>query len=280
MSEARPEIPLPMKRAVRQRCGFGCVVCGMPLYEYEHLLGWAEVKRHVAAEITLLCDQHHREKTSGLLPADAVAAANSQPFNLRMGVSKPYDLHYSGSFCEAIVGGNSFTTTDAGYGTSMAAIVIDGTPMLGFVLADGHLLLHMNLFSETNELVLSIRNNELVYSVSPWDVRLVGRRLEIREASGQFLVDISFEPPNVVRVTRGRFLYNGVEIVLDPNYALITNNRTLISECSDVNCVAGLVIGPTDDGLLPCMFRVPEVSRYSLERREEATAWANARLSK
>ncbi|WP_198036130.1 hypothetical protein [Salegentibacter sp. T436] len=61
-------IPLPIQREVRQRCGFGCVICGLPLYEYEHMEEWAKVKRHDAEEITLLCDRHHREKTAGLLP--------------------------------------------------------------------------------------------------------------------------------------------------------------------------------------------------------------------
>ena len=61
-------IPLPVQREIRQRCGFGCVICGMPLYEYEHMEEWAVVQRHVADEITLLCDQHHREKTAGCFP--------------------------------------------------------------------------------------------------------------------------------------------------------------------------------------------------------------------
>ena len=76
--DERPDsrnIPLPVQREVRRRCGFGCVICGLPLYEYDHLLCWAVVQRHVAEEITLLCDQHHREKTSGLLPNDAVHSA-------------------------------------------------------------------------------------------------------------------------------------------------------------------------------------------------------------
>lgn len=70
---------------------------------------WAEVKRHVAEEITLLCDQHHREKTGGLLPKEVVAEANANPFNLRAGVSKPYNLHFSGKEACVEIGGNSFT---------------------------------------------------------------------------------------------------------------------------------------------------------------------------
>lgn len=72
----------------------------MPLYEYEHMEEWASVKRHVAEEITLLCDQHHREKTGGFLPKEMVRNADSDPFNLREGVSKPYCLHFSGKTAE------------------------------------------------------------------------------------------------------------------------------------------------------------------------------------
>jgi len=107
-------IPYPIQREIRQRCGFGCVVCGLPLYEYDHLLGWANVHRHVADEITLLCDRHHREKGSGLLPPSTVDGANRNPYNLRTGVSKPYDLHYSGDECEIVMGGNTFSTKYSG----------------------------------------------------------------------------------------------------------------------------------------------------------------------
>ncbi len=56
-------IPLPIQREVRKRCGFGCVLCGLPLYEYEHMEEWAQVKRHIADEITLLCDCFDPYKT-------------------------------------------------------------------------------------------------------------------------------------------------------------------------------------------------------------------------
>jgi hypothetical protein len=163
-------IPLPIQREIRQRCGFGCVICGLPLYEYEHMLGWTNVQRHVANEITLLCDQHHREKTGGLLPIEAVTQANASPYNLREGTSKPYNLHYSGDECEAVIGSNRFTTQDQGYGTVMIPLLVDGTPLLAFILADGHLLLNLNLYDEYNRLVLRIRNNQLLYSVAPWDI--------------------------------------------------------------------------------------------------------------
>ena len=74
------DIPLPIQREVRQRCGSGCVICGLPFYEYDHMLGCENVKSHVADEITLLCRLHHGGKTSGLLPAAAVVSTLSVEF--------------------------------------------------------------------------------------------------------------------------------------------------------------------------------------------------------
>lgn len=236
-------IPLPMQREVRQRCGFGCVICGMPLYEYEHMEEWALVERHVADEITLLCDQHHREKTGGLLPKEVVREANQNPYNLREGVSKPYNLYFSGTTAEIEIGGNSFTCEDQGYGTAMLPISVDGTPLIGLILADGHFLLNLVIFDEFNAPVLHIKNNQLFYSTAPWDIQLVGTKLTVREAHRKILIEIDFRPPNKVIINRGRFLRNGVEILVRPTNILVTNNATLLSGCHAHNCNGGLIIG-------------------------------------
>ncbi|MBW3500525.1 MULTISPECIES: hypothetical protein [unclassified Janthinobacterium] len=236
-------IPLPIQREVRQRCGFGCVICGMPLYEYEHMMEWAEVKRHVADEITLLCDQHHREKTGGLLPREVVEKANRNPFNLREGVKKPYDLHFQGDEAEIVIGGNRFTCKDQGYGTVMIPVSVDGIPLVGFVLTDGHLLLNMVVFNEFNVPVMHIKNNQLFQSAIPWDIQLVGTCLTIREGKGDILIEIIFNPPNKITINRGRFLKNGVEILVRPTNILIVNNASFISNCSAHNCSGGLIVG-------------------------------------
>lgn len=270
-------IPLPIQRSVRQRCGFGCVICGLPLYEYEHMLGWAQVQRHVAEEITLLCDRHHREKTGGLLPIEKVKEANAAPYNLRVGTSKPFDLHYEGTECELIIGDNRFTTKDNGYGTVMVPVSVDDIPLIGFILGDGHLLMNLNLFDEFNKLVLRVRNNELIYRPEPWDIELVGRNLIVREAQRKFLIDISFEAPNRIVINKGRLLCNGVEIIIKPDHILITNNSMTIGGCTAMDVSAGLVIG-TQAKPLASLISVPKVSRY-LGDRSETEKWIKEVLS-
>lgn len=258
-------IPLPIKREVRQRCGFGCVICGKPLYEYEHMEEWAIVKRHIADEITLLCDQHHREKTAGLLPKEAVREANLKPFNLRTNVSKPYDLHFSGTTAQITIGGNSFTCSDQGNGISMCPIIIDELPLISFTIYDGHLLLNLLVFDEFNNPILNIVENQLCYSMAPWDIQLVGKKLTIHEASRKILIEITFDPPNKIYINKGRFLHNGVEILIKPESILIVNNSTLLSANQAHNCQGGLIIGSCRNEISGFM-ALPQINRYLGDR--------------
>lgn len=267
-------IPLPIQRKVRQRCGFGCVICGFPLYEYDHINGWANVHEHVPEDITLLCDQHHKEVTNGLLPREKVIAANNAPFNLRMGKSKNMLLHFEGSSCDINIGGNYFNTNVVGDYTESIAIIVDGIPLIGFIMQDEQLLLNINLFDEYNQEVLRIVNNQLFYSTSPWDIQLVGKTLTIREKARQFLIRFTFEPPNKIIIDKGRFLCNGVEILVDTDKILITNNNTLIRGCSAINCHGGLIIGRLFQPIGGFM-RVTHVNRY-FGNSKESLAWAKS----
>jgi len=254
-------IPLPIQREVRQRCGFGCVICGFPLYEYDHLKGWANVKEHIAEDITLLCDKHHREVTSGLLPRRKVFEANKSPYNLKKCKSKPYALHFEGNSCSIQIGGNYFSTNYRGQPTESIPLIVDGIPLIGFVLEDGYLLLNLNLFDRFNNVVLKIINNHLFYSISPWDIQFIGKTLIIREKARKFLIRITFKPPNKVIINKGKFLCNGVEILVDDDHILVTNNNTHISGCAAVNCHGGLIIGQTPVQISGFM-SIQSVDRY------------------
>lgn len=243
MADDRTKIPEPMKREVRQRCGFGCVICGLPLYEYEHMEGWANVQQHVASEITLLCNKHHREKTNGLLPLASVREADQNPYNKRVGVSHPYDLHYDGSSCELVIGSNKFQRDHLMDGMVMIAVMIDCIPLLAFTFEQGHLFITLQVFDKQSQRVLWVERNELQYCPTPWDICLEGRTLRVREGHGQFLIDIVFSPPNRLEVRRGRFSLNGLELLVYPDRLCYVNNRTLFSETSICYCDVAIMVG-------------------------------------
>ncbi len=176
------------------------------------------------------------------------------------------------------MGSLTFTTSDAGYGTIMVPISVDDTPLVGFILSEGHLLLNINLFDEFNNCILRVVNNQLVQSAEPWDIQLTGRNLVIRAGHRDILVDLTFEPPNRVLINRGRLLRNGVEIVIRPSYVLVANNQTLIQDPTAINCAYGLKLGP-HRGPGGAAVAIDGINRY-LADSSDAMKWAESKLSK
>jgi hypothetical protein len=265
MTVPRPAVPDEILRAVRQRCAFGCVLCGAPIYEYEHMLGWANVQRHVAEEMTLLCHQHHGEKTRGILPMEVVRSADADPYNRRTGVSKNVLLRYSGENVRVHLGNSTFEYTNLPEGAVLAPIVIDGVVMVGFKVEQQQLLLEFKAFNEFNRRILAIVNNELFYDTTQWNIEWVGTKLTIREARRKIILQLIFAPPADVTISRGRIMRNGIELLVGPRYLFDMNGSNLFLSTSTRNVPVGFCIGyPTILGGVA--FSNPDVSRYKFDR--------------
>jgi trigger factor len=217
------------------------------LYEYDHIVPWAQVKEHTPENLVLLCDRHHREKTNGLLPAEQVEEASRAPFNLRSGESAAYELHYAGGGCQTILGSNVHVWPDLLEGWSTVPLMIDDIPIVIFRVEDGRLLMSLQLLAEDNHLVAQVVDNELVFSMSPWDVQFEGRRLTIRDAPRDIFVDVAFEPPQRVVIDRGRLWANGIQIEFSPE-AMVVGGNIRFSKNSAVALV-GIVAGDVPRGL-------------------------------
>jgi hypothetical protein len=248
-SASRPPIPAPIKRAVRQQCGFGCVICGLPLVEYDHLVPWNEVQTHVADNLVLLCDRHHREKTVDLLPVEQVRAARAHPRNLQTGASTPYELNYGGLRCEADIGSNLHIWPEMHDGLTTVPLLIDDTPIVMFRLEDSQLLLTVQLFDHNNELLVQILDNELVFSAEQWDVEFAGRSLTVRHAPHNIFVGMIFEPPNRVVIDRGRIWFNGAEVQIRPTQLRVAGGSSCSRGRAERGAI-GIAIGNTPPGCI------------------------------
>ncbi|MCE4957725.1 HNH endonuclease signature motif containing protein [Macrococcoides caseolyticum] len=228
-------IPLPIQREVRRRCGFGCVICGNPIYDYDHMKGWAEVREHVAEDITLLCPKHHREATAKRLPREIVLEANENPYNLKNGKSTSHELFYLGNKCEFLLGGDSYSYTFECEGSVFIPLMIDGSPVIKFRYENNHLLLSMVLLDKFNIPILLIIDNQLTYSVDVWDIQFVGNKLTLREAHRKILFEIEFYPPNKVSIVKGNILFNGVKIDINPGIVITGNTHISINGVFEQN---------------------------------------------
>lgn len=252
-----------MLREVRQRCGFGCVICGIPIYHYDHIVDHAEVQEHTADNLTLLCPTHHEEKNKGLLPLDQLRAADADPCNLRTGESTAHPLRFNAPSAEVNLGGNRAISP-----TSFSALMIDGQSLVGFNFEDGQCMLNLNLYNDANEPVLQVIDNQLTYSVGNWDVEFVGSTLTVREGLGKIFVEVEFLPPNLVRVPRGRLRYNGIEVEIRPDSLLVMNNSTLMSGCEAHGSQTLLDLGDNPDrkGPTAIVIGISPSQRYAFDR--------------
>lgn len=212
-----------MKRAVRQRCGFGCVLCGNPLITYEHIVDWAEVQEHAADNLTLLCDMHQRQSTGGLLSRSQVLAADRDPYCLRHGATSPFGLNFGPGAGDPriMIGGNLFT-----HPHQVTPIVIDYYVPISFHTEGSALLLNVQLLDRENRTQLMIRKNELVFRADNWDVQLVGNHITVNSAPGDIQLRMFFEPPDMVRIERAKIYGNGIMVDVVPSQLVFKSPHT------------------------------------------------------
>ena len=267
----RPLIPADVLRVVRQRCGFGCVVCGLPLYEYHHIEDFAESNDHSADNLTLLCNQHHAEATKGLLTRPQIESANQNPCNVRTGITRPFGLHFQGSQFEANIGSNAFSTgglPDRNGNRFLIPVSIDDHDLLSAAVdPEGNLFLTLEIFDQCNLPLLIINQNVLLMWTDKWDIAFQSQTLTIREQARDILFEIVFEPPNKISIPRGRLFFNGIEVVIRKEHIFVANSQALLSHNTMVGPAIGLQLGRNLRGIPAAVSCEPtKLKRYTRRR--------------
>lgn len=201
-------IPEEVKRAVRQRDGFGCVICGQALIEYEHFdPEYADAKSHDPSGIILLCTSCHAKKTRGRLSTETIKNAASNPRSKQIGYS--YDAFDIGNQHPQITIGNitakncqSIIRIGDDEIISIRAPEINGAPFrLSAFLTD-----------RNGQPQLTIEDNEWKSSTSNWDVNITGSRIFIRSAIRDIQLILRTNPPNEIIIERIHMTHKGVTV--------------------------------------------------------------------
>ncbi len=199
-------VPAHVKREIRQRCGFGCVVCGLAFYDYEHFdPDFADATEHNPAGMTLLCTQCNQKRARGRLSAQTVAAANADPKCLQQGFSNDW-FDFSSEPIEVVFAGVSFY--DCRY-----LIVVNGCPLLQVAppIEPGQPVRLSGLFADANgKVTLRIRDNDFSVDSENWDVENVGPRITIRLGQGDISLVLRTDPPKRLIVERLEMQFQGV----------------------------------------------------------------------
>lgn len=214
--------------------------------------GYANVKRHRAEEITLLCQQHHGMKTKGLLADSQVEAANREPFNLRSETTSPLSLFFDGAVPEIVLAEQRFTCGDMRRPTVMAPFVINRQVPFGFILDTKGLLLNLDARNSKNQRVLLIRESELVLSRAAWDATIVGRTLSIWNEPRDVSLELEFNPPNRIVIRRYCVSIDGKVVNIDSEKIEVKGESVPTIRLSGNGVISaniGLLVGESPKGL-------------------------------
>ncbi len=214
-------IPEPVARAVRQQCGFGCVVCGNAVFEYEHFEPeFVDAKAHEAVGMTLLCPTCHSRKTRGRLSRETIASCIADPFCLRKGfASEVFDV---GAQHPRITLGNIETfNVDT-------ILEIDGERVLWIEEPEEPntpYRINAHFKNRGGTTLFKIENNEWQAPSDSWDVQTVGRSITIRKQAREIVLDIRIDPPHGLHIERLTCDHRGWSIHADTNRAVTFTPR-------------------------------------------------------
>ena len=212
-------IPEPVARDVRQRCGFGCVICGCGIIQYHHFdPPFGEAHRHDSHGITLLCGRCHDKVTRGLIGANSVRQADAAPFCRQAGVTR--DMLFLGARATTVRLGCALFSAEA-------IIQVDDTILFGFSKpqVDSPLLLNANLPRENGGTLLRIVNNEWQVGVDNFDVYTKGPRLVVQEKEGELALELRYPGDGLLELSRLTMRIRGARVECRPDAFEVTNRN-------------------------------------------------------
>lgn len=204
-------IPDPIKRLVRQKCGFGCVICGAIPFTYHHFdPTFRDAKTHNPDGIALLCPNHHSEAESGLLPNDIIRKKVQEPKSLENGFSC-YTLRVGDKFPVIILGNATFI----GNPTLIKAF---GKPLFSVDKPEktgAPFRINAIFYDAKGNQACRIMQNELLSLAKNWDITFIHKTITIRRAPQEIILKMRINPPNELVIDRLNMFYKGFRIVVD-----------------------------------------------------------------
>lgn len=233
------DIPEGIKRAVRQRCGYGCVLCGSAIYQYEHIEpDFYEAREHNPDGITLLCGSCHDKKTRKFLSAARVLKGAKAPAAKAKGFAFT-ELESGDEHPVVRLGG--FTMRNC-----RTPLELHNVPMLRLERGEAEgapFQLTASFFDSENRPTVCIYRNELFAFADNWDVEAAGGRIVVRTAAREIALQLHFQQGGGITVERLDMAYGAYRLRADPDKLEVLNRdgRGLtIREGLADNCLVGL----------------------------------------
>lgn len=228
-------IPEDVRRRVRQRDGFGCVICAIPFVEYEHVVPeFADAKKHDPECITLLCPTCHARVTRNQLSKQMILEAMKKPAAKEKGTVADL-IYFSDNHPTVIFGGATFVRCNI-------PLLIKDTEIVSIKYIDGKYLLSMQLWDSNGNQTLTIVDNE--WSVSGdavWDLKVESNRIIIKEQEKEPSLTIKVVDNKIFTIEKLDMLIGNVRIAGNADYFQI--GGFTVQSFNGTDCHIGFHIG-------------------------------------
>lgn len=200
-----------MRRRVRQECGFGCVICGLAITQYEHIdPPYPEATAHEPEKIALLCGSCHDRVTRSMWSKEKVLEARLDPITFVNGYARDaFDFKVP---FELFVGDNCFT--------DVRCIVRKNTGEEWFSIeppeaADAPPRLNAKFFGPNGQPELEIDQNEWKCTTGVWDLVVRGSIIEIRTVSRKPMLRLRARSPHGLELQYLDMIFQDTRILID-----------------------------------------------------------------
>lgn len=225
------DIPSKIKREVRQICGFGCVICRCPIYEYDHIEEYSIVGEHTVENLTLLCPNCHFKKGKHQITKEFIRQCKDDAKNRYLKTNQiqksPYTIDIGSNQINSFKGGVIFDCENFGCLT------------MGFT---DSLSLSGKFFDQDGVPVLEINDNELSIGSHVWDIDYSGSTLTFRYALRDIFLSIDINAEKNLIVVRGKYFLNEVPIQISEK-GICLDGEPIVFGNHIQNSDAGLMIG-------------------------------------
>jgi hypothetical protein len=174
----------------------------MPIFQYDHIVDFADNPVHEPSNLALLCPSHHVAKTAGRLSRQCVEEARRTPFNASREKTAAYRLEASRELDVWIGSNHAYVAAAA---TDYPVLWINGQAFVTIHRDGDFFSFSASVTDEAGRLLVAIQRGELTVATDLWDYRYEGRTLSIRSGQGKIILEAEIAD-TVIRVQRGAFV--------------------------------------------------------------------------
>lgn len=235
-------IPTPVRQNIRKQCGFGCVVCGFGITQYEHIdPEYKDAHEHDPLKMALLCGSCHDKVTRKIWSKVKIKKALASP--------KCLDNGYTSDIFDI---GESIPSVEIGDSIWIDTPIIVQVQRVNILELKrstentGSIELSALFCNDQDEEVFRINKNIWQGDIRNWDIETVGQTITIRKSHKEVALKITINPKGMIIIDKINMTFKKSRIIGEKNKGFYVEapdgSRIALQSSRSESCDCGVQI--------------------------------------